>query len=468
LIVLTVNGATTMVIPDKATEWKSVVDLMAEGVMLIDQTGKIVWLNRSLLRLTGYPYEELIGMPCSILTYEMCQIELCEKAEHGWCSLFRDGCLDGKRGVLARKDGVQVPILKNASILRDAEGKITGAVETITDISQLVSKEHEIQQLHRQTKGENSFRGIVGASACINAVFDMIRKAAVSDAPVIILGDSGTGKELVADAIHDLGPRKDKPFIKVNCSALTESLLETELFGHVKGAYTGAYRSREGRFEAAKGGDIFLDEIGDLPLNFQVKLLRTLEQKIIQRVGSNADISVDFRLITATNRNLRELVSAGRFREDLFFRLNVIPIELAPLRRRNDDLILLMDYFMNQGRVKTGKKIMSMTQEARDAMLHYHWPGNVRELRSALEYIFVVCNDQSVKPWHLPHAIVSAPDGDRKIPSKPSSGENKKNELIKALKKFGGNRSQAARQLGVSRITIWKWINKFGITTEDI
>lgn len=458
-----------MVIPDKAVEWKSVIDLMAEGVMLIDETGKIVWLNRSLQRLTGYPNDELVGMPCSILTYDMCQIELCDKVGKGyWCSLFRDGTLDEKRGVLARKDGTQVPILKNASILRDREGKVTGAVETITDISQLVSKEHELQELHRQTRDESSFCGIVGSSDCMTEVFDMIRKAARSDAPVIILGESGTGKELVADAIHDLGQRKDKPFIKVNCSALTESLLETELFGHVKGAYTGAYRSREGRFEAAKGGDIFLDEIGDLPLNFQVKLLRTLEQKIIQRVGSNADMSVDFRLITATNRNLGELVRAGRFREDLFFRLNVIPIELTPLRRRDDDLLLLMDYFMNQGRIKTGKKILSVSEKAQKAMLNYLWPGNVRELRSAFEYIFVVCNEQSVKPWHLPHAIVSTSDTKAKLPDRPPSPESQKNELIHALKKCRGNRSHAALQLGVSRITVWKWINKFGITPEDI
>lgn len=457
-----------MVIPNKASEWKSLVDLMAEGVMLIDASGNIVWLNRSLQRLTGYQHEELIGMPCSILTFEMCQIELCEKSTGGWCSLFRDGYLERKRGVLARKDGTQVPILKNASILRDSEGKITGAVETITDISLLVSREHEIQQLHRQAGSETGLNGIIGASACMTKVFDMIQKAAVSDAPVIILGDSGTGKELVADAIHELGSRRDKPFIKVNCSALTESLLETELFGHVKGAYTGAYRSREGRFEAARGGDIFLDEIGDLPLNFQVKLLRTLEQKVIQRVGSNADISVNFRLITATNRNLRDLINTGTFREDLFFRLNVIPIELAPLRERASDLRLLIEHFMSLGRVKTNKKIESVSEEALEAMSNYEWPGNVRELKSAFEYIFVVCNDTSVKPWHLPHAIFSGYTTTGRVANPYRSEEIQKTRLIETLKITHGNRTEAARKLGVSRVTVWKWINKFGIQDFDL
>ena len=457
-----------MVIPSKVSEWKSLVDLMAEGVMLIDKTGKIVWTNKSLHLLTGYHMDELIGMPCSILTYEMCQIEFCEQAGDGWCSLFRDGRIDRKRGMLARKDGGQVPILKNSAILRDGKGRIAGAVETIIDISLIVSAENELRHIQKQTNIDNRFHGIVGASDSMRKVFDMILRASKSDAPVIILGESGTGKELLADALHDLGPRKDKPFIKVNCSALTESLLETELFGHVKGAYTGAYRSHEGRFEAVKGGDIFLDEIGDLPLSFQVKLLRTLEQKVIQRVGSNTDISVEFRLITATNRDLKELVKLGQFREDLFFRLNVIPVELTPLRKRKDDLIILIEHFMDIGRSKTQKNIQSVSNEALKALLNYDWPGNVRELKSAFEYIFVVCNDSTVKPWHLPHAILSDSSRSAKANNSKISETDQEKRLISALREAKGNRSRAARQLGVSRITVWKWIKKFGITPEDL
>ncbi len=456
-----------MAVPYSASEWKSLVDLMAEGVMIIDETGKIAWLNKSLLHLTGYDREELIGMPCSILTYEMCQIELCEQACQGWCSLFRDGYMERKRGLLTRKDGTQAPILKNAAILRDGAGNVTAAVETITDISQLVRKEHEISQLHCQTNPENGFQKIIGVSECMKMVFDMIRSAAQSDAPVIIVGESGTGKELIANAVHESGPRKDKPFIKVNCSALTESLLETELFGHVKGAFTGAYRNREGRFEAVRGGDIFLDEIGDLPLNFQVKLLRTLEQKVIQRVGSNTDIDVDFRLITATNRNLRELVNTGMFREDLFFRLNVIPIEVEPLRRRKEDVMLLVGQFLQHGRSKTGKMIQSISEEVKKIFLDYKWPGNVRELKSVFEYIFVVCNDMSVKPLHLPHYMLSESKVKLKEVNTNYTKENQKIRLLETLRDVKGNRSEAARRLGVSRISVWKWINKYGIEPED-
>lgn len=222
---------------------------------------------------------------------------------------------------------------------------------------------------------------------------------------MIIFGESGTGKELAAEAIHKSGPRKGKPFVKVNCAALSESLLESELFGHVKGAYTGAYRNREGRFEAAHGGDIFLDEIGDLPLSTQVKLLRVLEEQVIERVGDHRPIPIDVRIISATNKDLMALVDKGLFREDLFFRINVIPIHLPALRERKEDIPLLAEAFFRRTKLKSGKPIRGMSKETMEALMGYGWPGNVRELRSALEYAFVTCQEELIQPGHLPDPI---------------------------------------------------------------
>jgi two-component system response regulator HydG len=295
-------------------------------------------------------------------------------------------------------------------------------------------------------------------------VFDLIKNVAQSDAPVIILGESGTGKELVAEAIHEIGPRKNRPFVKVNCAALNESLLESELFGHVKGAFTGALRGRAGRFEAAQGGDLFLDEIGDLPLVTQVKLLRVLEEKVIERVGDNRPVSVDVRIITATNRNLKALVEKGRFRDDLYFRINIIPITLPPLRDRINDIPILAQAFLEHIRLKSGKDIQGISDDAMDVLLRYHWPGNVRELKGAFEYAFVTCHGSLIEPHHFPNSIFEGPaarEDNKRVALDPT--EVKRTELIEALKKAGGNQSEAARILGVSRVTVWNRMKRFGI-----
>ena len=298
-------------------------------------------------------------------------------------------------------------------------------------------------------------------------VFDLITNAAQSDAPVIIFGESGSGKELVARAIHETGIRRQKPYVKVNCAALTESLLESELFGHVKGAFTGAYRSREGRFEAAQGGCIFLDEIGDLPLSTQVKLLRVLEEKIIERVGDNRPIRIDVRIITATNRDLKKLVQQGAFREDLFYRINVIPIFVPPLRERVGDIPLLAESFFRRNRLKSQKNIRGISNAAMEQLLTYRWPGNVRELKSAIEYAFVTCQESTIQPYHFPPAIHQTQSFvmNNKIESL-SRKEIKKKELIDALESAGGNQSQAAVILGISRVTVWNRMKKYGITAQ--
>jgi len=298
-------------------------------------------------------------------------------------------------------------------------------------------------------------------------VFDMIANASQSDAPVIIFGESGTGKELISKAIHDVGKRKQQPFVKVNCAALTESLLESELFGHVKGAFTGAYQKREGRFEAARDGDIFLDEIGDLPLATQVKLLRVIEEKIIERVGDNKPIPIDVRIISATNKDLMQLVEQGVFREDLFYRINVIPITIPPLRERAEDIPLLADSFFRRLQLKSGKTTEGISNDTMGALLNYSWPGNVRELKSAFEYAFVTCQEKLIQPYHLPPVIFK---GKKPSPAAQKTHDNqdeiKKKQLVEALERTGGNQSKAARILGVSRVTVWNRIKRFNIQKE--
>jgi len=446
--------------------WKTVIATIQDGVMVVDIMGTIVSANRGLEKITGYTKAELIGKPCSMLDCNICKIIRGNKGEH-WCNLFRDGTVNMRRCALMKKDGSYIHVLKNAALLHDAAGKVMGAVETMTDITEIIEKDIQIEAFRRELKAEDSFHGILGISTPMQHIFDMVTNAAQSDAPVIIFGESGTGKELISKAIHDVGKRKRKPFVKVNCAALTESLLESELFGHVKGAFTGAYQNREGRFEAAQGGDIFLDEIGDLPLSTQVKLLRVLEEKVVEQVGNNRPIHIDVRIISATNKNLLKLVDQGAFREDLFYRINVIPIIVTPLRERVEDIPILAESFFQRIQLKSGKTINGISNDTMGTLLNYSWPGNVRELKSAFEYAFVTCQEKLIQSYHLPPAIFK---GKRSSPAAKKTTDNqdeiKKKQLIEALERTGGNQSKAARILGVSRVTVWNRIKRFNIQKE--
>ena len=445
--------------------WKTVVDTIQEGVMIVTQDGIIVSANRAFLQLTGYDLHELVGQPCSRLNCTACHLERTRETHH-WCRLFRDGAIKKQRCVLKRRDGSQVNIFKNSCVLRDSEGKVIGAVETMTDITEILEHEHKIEAFKRELIGRETFHGMVGNSAAMQRVYNLITNAADSDAPLIIYGESGTGKELVAQAVHELSPRRDKPYIKVNCAALNESLLESELFGHVKGAFTTAIQDRKGRFEAARGGSIFLDEIGDLPLTTQVKLLRVLEEKIIERVGDNQPIPIDVRIITATNKNLREMVEEGIFREDFFYRINVIPINIPPVRERGGDITLLAESFFTKLQLKTGKNIRGISPEAMDLLVRYNWPGNVRELRSTFEYAFVTCRGDMIVPDDLPPIILyneGQVEPIQQVASVKDKTEQQRRQLLTALEKSDWNRSRAAELLGVSRVTIWNRMKKYGI-----
>ena len=443
--------------------WKTVVDTIQDGLMVVDKEGTIISVNKALETITRYGRKDLIGKRCSVLRCDICEIARGNKGEE-WCVLFRTGSFNMRKCTLIRKDGTSAHVIKNASLLRDANGNVLGAVETITDVTEIVDKDTQIEACRRELRSEDGFHGILGLSAKMQRVFEMVSNAALSDAPVLILGESGTGKDLVAKAIHTISQRRRKPFVKVSCAALTESLLESELFGHVKGAYTGAYRSRKGRFQAAAGGSIFLDEIGDLPLSTQVKLLRVLEECIFERVGDNTPICVDVRIISATNKDLKERVNQGAFRDDLFYRVNVIPIFLPPLRERPEDIPLLAESFFRKIRLKSGSKARGISNEAMGIFMEYPWPGNVRELKSAFEYALVCCGESLIRLHHLPPRFHQAKkvEGMAKKAS-ISREEMKRLDLVNALELAGGNRSEAARMLGVSRVTVWNRMKRFGI-----
>ncbi len=326
----------------------------------------------------------------------------------------------------------------------------------------------ENERLKRALKQRFTPDRIVGRSQVMQEVFDLIWQVCKSEATVLIRGDSGTGKELVAQEIHYNSLRAEKPFIKVNCAALPESVIESELFGHEKGAFTGAHMHRKGRFELADEGTLFLDEIGELSPQMQVKLLRVLQEQEFERVGGTRTIKVHVRLITATNRNLEEEIARGRFREDLYYRLNVFPIHLPPLRERKSDIILLCDSFIDKYNKRNNRSIKRITSSAIDLFMSYHWPGNVRELENCIERAVLLSNDQVIHAYHLPPSLQSAESSDTSYAKTLDDAvQELERELIAdALKSSRGNRAKAARDLGISERIMGLRISKYHLSTE--
>lgn len=374
---------------------------------------------------------------------------------------------------LRHKEGFSVPVLKNARLVKGDDGQTLGVVETVTDLTELQKTKLQVEEISRKLGEVHRLDRIIGKSHVMQQVFTAVKAAAASEATILVQGESGTGKELVAGAIHYNSNRVTKPLVTVNCSALSESLLESELFGHVKGAYTGAIKDRMGRFEEADGGTIFLDEIGEISPYIQVKLLRVLQEREVERVGESKRRKVDIRIITATNKNLYELIQNGTFREDLYYRLKVFPIHVPALRERREDIPLLTDHFIASQNEKTGKAITGLTKQAAQILMDYHWPGNVRELENAIEHAFVLCNDGEIDTFDLPVEIrkteYAAMPGAVYPSQKEVPRHNRtltRDALFELLEASDWNKAEVARRLGVSRTAVWKYMKKWDIPLQ--
>jgi len=358
---------------------------------------------------------------------------------------------------------VKIPVSVSASILHDDEGNVIGAVETFRDISQ-------IQWLTTQLQERYHFENIIGKSSAMLEIYDLIETVSQNDINILIQGETGTGKGLVAKAIHYHSHRADKPFITVNCAALPETLLESELFGHVKGSFTSAIADKPGRFELANGGTIFLDEIGEIPSAIQAKLLRVTDDKEFERVGGTKTIKVDVRIVAATNRDLRDEVKQRQFRQDLFYRLNVFTITIPPLRERHEDIPLLIQYFIEKYNEEFTKEIEGIAQHAMALMLGYDWSGNVRELENAIEHAFVHCRSKLIMPEHLPEAIRKTSSyAGISAPLEPTSSENpledaEKTVILRVLEETRWNIGKTAQILKLSRPTLWRKMKKYEIS----
>jgi PAS domain S-box-containing protein len=434
----------------------NVFETMRDGLMIVDKAGNIQLFNRAAEQITGYRKDEVIGQQCSILDSDTCVV-LTEEGKQRSCSLFKSGTIENKRCRIRSHDGRAVHLLKNATVLTDGNGEMIGAVESMTDLTSLYLKEVELEELKHELRQEYWFMGLLGKSEPMQKLFEQIRNAAVSEAPVLICGESGTGKNLVAQAIHSLSRRKEGPFVAMNCGALNDYLLESELFGHKKGSFTGAITGRTGRFEAADNGSIFLDEIGDMPKTMQVKLLRVLEEKMVERVGDHQPIPVNIRLISATNKELSALVSSDMFREDLLYRINSILITVPPLRDRAEDIPVIAFHYLKKISHVNGKDIRRISPEAMEIIENYQWPGNVRQLINALEHSAITSKGDTVEIMDLPEYVFA---------EKKAKGHDQnagRHNLQAALALHRGNRTLTAKHLGISRVTLWKKLKELGI-----
>jgi len=449
-----------------------IIDSMADGVFTMDAGGHISSWNPSMERISGYSAEEALGRTCEILQCSRCFGKKCP-AGIKKCGIIELGNSEAKECFLKHKEGHNVSIIKNASVVRDENNNIIGVVETVTDMTELSKARRKIEEAVLRLGEMHRLDNIIGKSRAMRDVFTAIKAAAASDVTVLVYGDSGTGKELVAGAIHYNSERAAGPLITVNCSALSESLLESELFGHVKGAYTGALHDRAGRFEEAEGGTVFLDEIGELSPYIQVKLLRVLQEREIERVGESKRRKINIRIIAATHRNLYTLVREGAFRDDLYYRLKVFPIQLPPLCQRRDDIPLLVGHFIQKHNQKTAKQILGVSQATLRIFMDYSWPGNVRELENAIEHAFVVCNREQIEPYDLPVELRQAryrqlnkEDTNRSVSRPYRRVKIAKEELLEILNESDWNKAEAARRIGISRTAVWKYMKKYRIPLQ--
>lgn len=423
---------------------EQILDNLMEGIIAHDENRRIFFFNRAAEAITGYEKGEVIGKDChEVFGTPFCgnRCSFCGEAPHSLAHLAYPLNIVTKKGELRR-------IEMSVTGMTDHEGCFVGVLAAFSDITDLIGLQTRMGEL-------TSFSGLIGRDHKMLQLYDQIRELSTNDYPVHISGETGTGKELVATAIHNESRRGGGPFVPVNCGALPEGLLESELFGHVKGAFSGAIRDKKGRFELAHGGTIFLDEVSELPKPMQVKLLRVLQEGTFERVGGEKTIRIDVRVISATNRDLKQEVQRQTFREDLFYRLNVVPIHLPALRERKNDIPLLVAHFLQKS-VKEGRKPVEFSKEAMAKMMDYSWPGNVRELQNAVHFALVKVKGRLVHPDNLPMEVRQR-EKSCYTPGPPRKLEQDAVRL--ALQQSGGNKVKAAKILGVGRATLYRFLD---------
>jgi PAS domain S-box-containing protein len=434
-----------------------ILDSVADGVFTVDRDWRITSFNLSAELITGWNRESAIGQYCSDVFCSSICGKNCAIAE----SLYTGLPVAGRTITIKNRNGNKVSVSISAAPLVDHDGNVLGGVETFRDLSVEMS-------LRQQLTKKYTFEQIISKSSSMQRIFQIMPEISKSESNVLILGESGTGKELVANAIFHASTRNDKPFVVVNCGALPDTLLESELFGYKAGAFTDARKDRIGRFAAAEGGTIFLDEIGDIPQSLQVKLLRVLQQKVYEPLGSNTPVKADVRIIAATNKDLLELVKRGEFRDDLYYRLNVVNILLPPLRERLEDIPLLLEHFVNKFRAEKQKDIVGVSDEVIALLMKYNYPGNIRELENIIEYGFILCPGGFIQLEHLPDTFGGQ---DQKFDSPLLSAYEglslekiEKNVIQLSLQRNKWRKMMTCRELGISKDTLRRKIEKYQLT----
>ncbi len=429
---------------------KLILESINDGVFTTDRHCRIASFNRAAERITGFSRDEAVGNYC----FDIFRSDIC----HSRCALLdtmeKGGSHRHVRATIITKSGKQVPISVTTNVLRDNDGNLIGAVEFFQDLSQVENLRARISQLECVDE-------LASANQEMQHIINLLPDIGSSECNVLILGPSGAGKELISRALHNLSPRKEGPYIRINCAALPETLLESELFGYVKGAFTDAKRDKEGLFLAANGGTLLLDEIAEMPMSLQVKLLRVLQDGEFQPLGSTKTLRTSARILATTNRDIEKMVEDETFREDLYYRINIISVRVPALKDRPEDLPRLVDFFVQKFRDKRGKAIQGLSADALKILRKYDFPGNVRELENAIEHAFVLCHNSVIEPQHLPPRIVS---GAEKAPAKSPETVLDEEALIRqTLERKAGNRQKAARELGMHRTTLWRKMKKYGL-----
>ena len=428
-----------------------ILDSIADGVFTVDMEMRITSFNRAAEAITGFSRNDAVGLPC----FDVLRANVCEEN----CLLRQT--IETQQPVInfpvyiLRADKKLIPISVTTALLKDAGGQTIGGVETFRDLT-------AVDKLRKVIRKQHSFEDIVSKNAKMQDLFAILPQVAESNCSVLIEGDSGTGKELVARAIHNNSPVKDGPFVAINCGALPDNLCESELFGYKAGAFTDAKKDKPGRFALAQDGTLFLDEIGDISPAVQSRLLRVLEEKVYEPLGATKPCATNARVITATNRNLQELVRAGKFRDDLYFRIDIVKLSLPPLSKRKEDIPLLLDHFIDQFNHLSGKKIVGISQKAVAALMLHDWPGNVRELENAIEHAFVLCLDGIIRLHHLPARVV--PQGGLPLGATGLSlREAEKRTIVQALERNQWKKMATARELDIDKNTLRRKIKRLGI-----